>query len=171
MKKIIAMILLSVFLTGCSILPKIKFGTPSTVPQVVNKSRTKGVCKGEAKFNEQGDMIYCSKGYYSYSEGYQKKERKMTIVERIKDFINNLAGWSFWIFVALIFLCPSLIGMIAGRLIEATIGITGKTLRSTVTAIQKVRKQGKQIDDALASEQDKDVKAYVNKIKKEEKLK
>lgn len=171
MKKIFILICLSFFLTGCSLIPKINFDTPNTVPQSIDKSKAKSICKGKAKFNEQGDMIYCSKGYYSYSEGYQKKERKMTIIERIKSFINNLVGWSFWIFVALIILCPSLLGMIIGRILEATIGISGKALRSTITAIQKVRKQGKPIDDALSSEQDKDVKNYVEKIKKEEKLK
>ena len=171
MKKIISIVILSFFLCGCSLIPKVNFNTPNTVPQAVDKSKAKDICKGKAKFNDNGDMIYCSSGYYSYSENYVKKERKMTIIERIKSFINNLAGWAFWIFIALLFLCPSLIGLIAGRLIEGTVGITGKALRSTIRGVQNARKLGKPIDDALASTQDSDVKAYVDKVKKEEKLK
>lgn len=170
-KIIILFVFLLPMLAGCSLLPRIKFGTPGTVPQQINKSKAKGVCKGEAKFNEQGEMTYCSKGYYKYTEGYDKKERKMTIVERIKGFINDLVGWSFWIFVALLFLAPGLLGTIAGRLIEGTIGITGKSLRAIVRGVQRTRTTGKDLNDSLDAEEDSDVKDYIAKLKKKEKIK
>ena len=94
----------------------------------------------------------------------------MTIVERIKSFINNLAGWSFWIFVALLFLCPSAIGFIFGRVIEGIFGIGKKALDSTVRAVQKARNGGVDLDTALSSEQDTDVKKYIAKIKDEKKI-
>lgn len=171
MRQIISICLLSFLLTGCSLIPRINFDTPNTVPQSVDKSKVKDVCKGETKFNEVGEIVYCSKGYYSYNENYEKKERRMTIVERIKSFINNLTGWAFWIFVGLLFLCPSAIGFIFGRVIEAIVGIGSKSLKATVRAVQRARKEGKDINDALASEQDEDVKKYIAKLKEKENIK
>lgn len=171
MKKIISVILLCFTLTGCSLLPRITFDTPNTVPQQTEKSKAKEICKGKTEFNEQGDIVACSKGYYKYEEDYAKKERKMTIIERIKSFINNLAGWSFWIFVALIILVPGLAGSIIGRIIEGTVGITGKALRAVVKGVQRTRKEGKDLNDSLAAEQDNDVKKYIAKLKEKENLK
>lgn len=170
-KLIIFLLMIVLSTSSCSIIPKIKFGTPSTVPQAIDKSKAKEICKGKAVWGESGEMISCSSGYYKYEEGYAKKERSMTVIERIKDFINNLAGWSFWIFVAMIFLCPGLLGAIVGRLIEATIGLTGKTLRATIRGVQRARKNNENLDTALSAEQDKVEKQYVEKVKKQEKLK
>lgn len=170
MKKILFICCLSILCCGCSLIPKINFDTPNTVPQQTEKSTIKDVCKGEAEFNEVGTMIYCSKGYSAYAKNYEKKERRMTIVERIKSFINNLMGWSFWIFVALLFLCPSALGFIFGRIIEGIFGIGKKALDSTVRAVQKARKNGTNLDTALASEQDSDVKKFIAKLKDEKKI-
>ena len=170
-RNLVLMLLMTLMLTGCSLLPRLSFDTPNTVPQSVDKSKAKAVCKGEAKFNEVGDMTYCSKGYYSYAEGYQKVERKMTIVERIKSFINSLMGWGFWGLLLLVILVPGLAGGLIGRIIEGTIGITGKALKSVVSAVQKTRKTGKDLNDTLSAEQDADVKAYIAKLKKQEKIK
>jgi len=164
--KIFMLLLLICFtLTGCSLLPRLSFDTPNTVPQSVDKSKAKAVCKGEAKFNEVGDMTYCSKGYYNYEEGYQKVERKMTIVERIKNFFNGLMGMSFWIIVALLFLCPSLLGLIGGRLIEGTFGVATTVGKRLIKAIQKTRKSGKDLNDTLDAELDVKDKQYIRKIK------
>lgn len=162
---------LVLFLTGCSLVPKLNFDTPNTVPQAVEKSKAKGICKGEAKFNEVGELIYCSRGYYNYEENYNKQERKMTIVERIKSFINNLVGWGFWGFIVLIILCPSLIGLIAGRFIEGSFGIAKKTLNSVVRGVQNARKNGKDLDTALSTELDIENKKYISKVKEQEKIK
>ncbi len=171
MKKIILMILVSFMLTGCSLLPRVTFDTPNTVPQSVDKSKAKAICKGEAKFNEVGDMIYCSKGYYNYEEGYNKQERKMTIVERIKSFINGLVGWGFWGILLLIILVPGLAGTLIGRLIEGTVGITGKALKSVVAGVQKTRKTGKDLNDSLSAELDKEEKEYIKTIKNKHNIK
>ena len=69
------------------------------------------------------------------------------------------------------FLCPSALGFIAGRIIEAIAGIGSKSLKATVKAIQKARKDGKDINEALASEQDSDVKQYIAKLKQKENIK
>jgi len=172
MKKLIFLtLLIGVFGSGCSMLPRLNFGTPGTVPQVVDKSKAKDICRGKAEFNENGDMISCSRGYFSYSENYAKKERKMTFTEKIKNFINNLVGASFWIFVLLIVLVPGLLGTVVGRMIEGTVGITGKALKSVVAGVQKARKQGKDLNDSLESETDNDVKKYIRELKERENIK
>lgn len=165
MKKIMLIVLLSFLTTGCSLLPKVNFGKAGVVPEIVDRSKVKDVCKGEAKFNEQGDMIYCSKGYFAYAENYNKTERTFTLKEKIISFLSNLVGWSFWIVLALIILCPGVLGFIGGRIIEGVIGISKKALNSTVRGIQKARKEGKPIDDALSAEQDTNEKKYIRKIK------
>lgn len=172
MKKLIFLtLLIGVFGSGCSFLPRLNFGTPGTVPQATERSKAKDICKGKAEFNENGDMTYCSKGYYSYAENFQKVERKMTFTERVKQFINNLVGASFWIFVLLIVLVPGLLGTVVGRMIEGTVGITGKALKSVVAGVQKARKQGKDLNDALESETDNDVKKYIRELKERENIK
>jgi len=171
MKKVFLLLCIGFCLSSCSFLPRLSFDTPNTVPQSVDRSKAKAVCKGEAKFNEVGDMTYCSKGYYNYEEGFKKIERKMTIMERIKSFINGLMGMGFWVVLALLFLCPSLLGLIGGRLIEGTIGITGKALKSVVSGVQKARKTGKDLNDSLSAEQDADVKKYIAKLKEQENIK
>ncbi len=162
---------LTLFLSSCSMLPRLNFWTPGTVPQVVDKAKAKEICKGKTVMNENGDIISCSHGYFSYAENYAKKERKMTFVERIKNFINNLMGASFWIFVLLIVLVPGLLGTVVGRMIEGTVGITGKALKSVVAGVQKARKQGKDLNDALESETDNDVKKYIRELKERENIK
>jgi len=170
-KKIIVLLFSCFLLTGCNLLPKINFGTPGTMPQSTQKSKAREICKGKAVWSDTGVLLSCSKGYINYEENYDKQERKMTIVERIKSFVNSLVGWGFWGFVLLLILCPSVIGLVSGRLIEGIFGIAKKSLDATVRAVQNARKNGKPLDDALSAEQDADVKKYIAKIKEEGKIK
>ena len=169
--KNIFIIITCLFLSGCSLIPKINFNTPNTVPQSVDKSKSKDVCKGKAEFNESGDMIFCSKGYYAYKENYNKEERKYTMKERLINILNNLKGWAFWITIGLIILCPSLLGLIAGRIIEGSVGVSRKVLTSVTTAVQKARKQGKDLNESLDAELDKKEKDYIKSLKSKEKIK
>ena len=171
MKKLIMLILFSFMLCGCSLIPRITYDTKGTVPQSIDKSKVKEKCSGKAEWDELGNIKSCSKGYYRYDEGYNKQERRMTIIERVKSFINNLAGWGFWGFVLLLILCPSVIGLIFGRLIEGTVGIAKKTLNSTIRAVQKARKQNTDLNIALSSELDTENKKYIVKVKEQENIK
>jgi hypothetical protein len=171
MKKFVMLIVMCLMLSGCSLIPKINFDTPNTVPQAVDRSTVKDTCKGEAKFNELGEMIYCSKGYSAYAKNYEKKERKMTVVERIKSFVNNLTGYAFWIALGLLIFCPSALGFIGGRIIEGIFGVGKKTLNSVVKAVQTTRKTGKDLNDTLSAELDDKEKDYIVKLKREEKIK
>ena len=114
MKKFIALFVMCLILSGCgSLIPRITMDTPNTLPQSVVKSKAKYKCKGRIEYYEDGTVKTCSKGFYAYDQGYNKQERKMTIVERFKSFINRLAGFGFWGFILLVLLCPSLIGLVA----------------------------------------------------------
>jgi len=171
MKKLILLLMACLILTGCSLIPRVNFDTPNTVPQSVDKSKAKDVCKGQATFNENGDITSCSKGYSSFAQNYVKEERKYTLKEKIINIFRNLKGIAFWIAVALVIFCPGVLGMIVGRIIEAIFGISKKALSSTIKGVQKARKEGKPIDDALASSQDEKVKKYIRKLKEEENIK
>ncbi|MHA2013297.1 MAG: hypothetical protein ACTSWG_13085, partial [Candidatus Helarchaeota archaeon] len=70
-----------------------------------------------------------------------------------------------------VILVPGLAGTLIGRFIEGTIGIAKQTLNATVRAVQRARKNGEDLNIALATEQDTKVKDYIIKIKKEEKIK
>ncbi len=171
MKKLILIILCCSFLSGCSLLPKVNFNTDGTTPQATNKSTAKDVCKGKAVFDVNGQILSCSKGYSTYAKNYLKEERRYTLKEKIINVFRNLKGITFWIIIALIFLCPGLLGAIVGRLIEGTFGMTRRALNSTVRGIQKTRKEGKNLDDSLSASQDEKVKKYIRKIKEDGGLK
>lgn len=171
MNKLIILFLSCFLLIGCSLVPKINFNTDGNVPQKIDKSTMKESCKGETKLNEVGEIIYCSKNYKSYAKNYEKKERRYTLKEKIINFFNNLMGYGFWIAVALVILCPSALGFIFGRIVEGIFGIGKQALNSTVRGIQRVRKEGKDLNNALDSEQDEKIKKYIRKLKVQEKIK
>jgi len=174
MKKIILICLMSFLLTGCSLVKTITAPfkpIQNTLPQETNKSKSKVVCKGEYKVDEVGNIIYCSKGYYNYGENFKEVERKLTLKEKIIQFFEQLSGYLFWIVIILLILCPSLLGVVVGRIIEGTVGLAKKTLDSTIRAVQKARKQNVDLNTALSSELDTVNKKYIAKIKEQEKIK
>lgn len=169
--KFFATILICLMLSGCSLLPRITFDTPNTLPQATQKSKAKEICKGKAEWSETGQIVSCSKGYFNYVSGYEKIERKMTIIERIKSFINGLAGWGFVGLIALVIFCPSLIGVILGRFIEGSIGIGKKALTQISTAIQKVKDKNPDLISALEASTDEDVKKFITEFKQKNGIK
>jgi len=172
MKQYILLLMTCFMLSGCSsILPRITMDTPNTLPQSVVKSKAKFKCSGRIDYYKDGTVKSCTKGYSAFDQGYNKQERKMTIVERVKSFINGLIGWGFWGFVLLVFLCPSAIGLITGRILEATGGVAKTTLTAVSRAVQSVRKNGKDLNTQLDSELDKDQKDYIAYLKDKENIK
>ena len=171
MKKFIIVLMACFLCSGCSLFPRLTFDTSNTVPQSVDRSKIKDVCRGTVVMNDVGEIVSCSKGYMSYAENYVKQERKMTFAERIKSFINKLVGFGFWGLLLLVILVPSLAGTIIGRMIEGTFGIGKKALVATVRGVQNARKSSKDLNDSLASEQDLNVKQYIAKLKQKENIK
>jgi hypothetical protein len=162
MKKFLGLILIVLISSGCSMLPRLNFGTPGTAPQATERSKAKEICKGKVEFFEDGSVKYCSKGYFNYSENYSKKERKFTIQERVANFIRNLAGMGFWALILIIILVPGSLGWLIGRLLNAT----NKAFLQTITAIKKFRQTSsakEELDDFLRAEQDKETKSLIAK--------
>lgn len=169
MVKILVLVMVVFLFSGCSV---VKWATQpfkntvSNVPQTINKLRTKAMCQGETKFNDQGEIIYCSKGYFKYNENNSIKERTLTVKEKIIQLLNNLMGWSFWIVLGLLFLCPSILGVIAGRLFEGIYGMGAKAFKQVSAAIQKVKDTTPTLVDALEKSTDTDVRAWIDNFKK-----
>lgn len=174
MRHLIIVGMLALTLSGCSLLPRVTFDTLNTVPQSVVKGKAKDICKGEAKFNEVGEMVYCSSGYYAYSENYNKAERKMTIIEMVRSWINNILGWGIPGLLIICFFIPggfTIVGTIIGRLFEGAYGAASQTLRRVARAVQNSRKRGADLDTSLETELDDVHKKYIRKIKDKEKIK
>lgn len=168
MKKIFLLICLCISLMGCSLVKWAS--TPfknsvSTVPQSIVKGKSIIKCTGNLTVTKDG-VIKCDKGYYSYDENSDVKERNITLKEKIIQFFNNLMGISFWLVLALVFLCPSLLGLIVGRLFEGVYGIGTKAFRQVSSAIQKVKDQTPTLVDALEKSTDSDVRAWIDDFKK-----
>jgi hypothetical protein len=137
MKKLIILTIFSIFFTtGCSFLPKLTFNNPSSVPQQTEKSKAKETCKGQATFNDNGEMSSCTKGYVNYAENKEVKERRYSFFERIGNFFANLKGW----FGILIILSIVLIFMGFGGLVSTVwmniFGVASKGVKALVKGIQ-----------------------------------
>jgi hypothetical protein len=175
MKTFYALLIMStLFLTGCSLVPRMTFDTPNTVPQLLNKGKVKEVCKGKAEWDELGNIKSCSKGYYKYNEQYNKEERKMTIVERVKSFFNKILGWGIPGLIIICFIFPgafTLIGTLIGRALEVAYGASSQILKRVAKAIQKVRKQGADLSTELSKELDVKDKKFISDLKEKENIK
>ena len=174
MQKLIIILMLCFLTSGCSLIPRLTFDTKNTVPQVIDKSKVKEVCKGNAEWDDLGNIKSCSKGYYRYDEGYNKQERRMTIVERVRSFFNAIFGWGVWGLIIICVLFPSaftLIGTLIGRFIEGAFGAGVQTLKRVAKAVQKARKEGKDLNISLDTELDEKMKKYIRELKEKENIK
>lgn len=161
--KMINILLLTIFLTGCSsLIPRINFDTPNTTPKSIEKSKGKDVCDGEAKLNENGDIIYCSKGYYSYAENYGKQEREYTLKEKILNFFRNLTGSLFWVSIALLIFAPGFLGWLIGRIFNsAQYGV-----EAMIRSVNRAKRKGTDVRYEIAEERKKNPRAFIEVDKK-----
>lgn len=145
-----------ILLSGCSLLPRLTFDRPNTVPQTTEKSERHIYHK-----TKDGEIFKLDE------KNYVQKERKLTFQERIVNFIANLKGWFFWIFLALLLFCPTAIGGIIGWFINSVTSVYKKALNSTVTAIQIAKNTDGDYLKALSVEHNKSpkVKKVVNNLR------
>lgn len=167
--KMVGLILAMFLFTGCSLIPRVTFDKPNTLPQKTEKSQKRERCSGEAKYDPSGNILSCSKGYSLNENFYNKEERKTTLKERLINYMNGLIGWSFWIVIALLIFAPGLLSFILGKFIEGTIGVTGRALKATVRGIKNAKRNGGKYTDELQKEHDKDkgVKKKINQVRAE----
>ena len=167
MKKILSIAILSLFLTGCGFLPRLQFGTPGTTPQSREQANRKEVCDGTLQKNPTTGLISCTKGYYLTENSSSVKERVLTWKEKIINFLNGLAGWSFILLIAICFLFPGIIGWVIGRVFN----VFKSALTGTVRAINNVKRKiptvtldGKEVPDPTYT---KAVNALLDELEKE----
>lgn len=167
MNKNLIIILMTCFLfSGCSLVKTLTAPfkpSVSAVPQETEKSKAKEICKGKATWDERGNIKTCSKGYFAYESTYGQKERKLTLKEKVMQFLDNLMGWSFWIFIGLLMFCPSVLAWLIGR----TFNGFRTALTSTVRAISKAKKNGGNFTEELRLEHAKsqEVKKIINEMR------
>lgn len=138
MTKLLPILFLSIFLTGCSILPRVTFDRPNTVPQKVEKSQKTMRCKGEIKLDDIGRVVSCGKDFYSHENSFNQSERALTFKEKILNFFANLQGYFFWIALVLIIFFPGVIGWLIANVFNGA----RTALTSVVRGIQKAKANG-----------------------------
>jgi len=173
MKKIILILLFCIPLMGCSALKIITApfqATKNSVPQSTEKNRTILRCQGEIKLDETGKVLYCSKGFYSDTQSYEQTDRKLTLREKIGQFIAKGAGYLVWLAVIACVLTFFGFGWVISGLFNMVFGV-GKVLRQTITGIQEAKKTNIDIATALAKSQDEDVKKFIADYKQKNNIK
>lgn len=154
-------LLVAFSLCGCSLLPKLSMSMTNTVPQTITESLDTVKCAGEIKFDTDGNVAYCSKGFYHQDKDNARQERKMTWLEQFGNFIGHLKVWIFIILVGLALLCPGVLGWLIGRVFNAS----KVALTEIMTAIAKFRKSSpskEELDNILRSETSTKTKQIVN---------
>jgi len=98
----------------------------------------------------------------------------MTLVERAKSLFNTILGWGIPGLILIFIFAPGLlltIGTLIGRAIESAFGSGIVILKRVVKAIQKTRKEGKDLNQSLESELNEEDKIEIRKLKEKEGIK
>lgn len=166
-KNIIFLVCLIFPLMGCSLL-KIASAplksTKSTVPQQIEKSTKQMRCKGNIEIQKTGS-VYCSDGFYLYESSSSQKERKMTLRERVAQFITTASGYLLWAVIISIILTMCGLGAVVSGFWSATFSVGSKALRQVVTAVQKAKSGNTQLVQALETTTDEDVRKFITEYK------
>ena len=141
------------FASGCSLIPRLTFDRPDTVPQKTEKSE-----KDYYHKSKDGEVTK------THEVNFVQQERKLTIREQFMNFLANLKGWLFWIVIGLVFLCPSALSWI----LTSVFGAARQALEAIVTAFQTAKNTDGDYQKALDNECAKNpkVKALITKINK-----
>lgn len=173
MKKLISILLLCFMLTGCSALKIMSAPftpTKSTVPQQVEKSQRVVRCDGDIVLDVDGKVLSCTKGFYSKEKGYSEKQRKLTLREKIAQFIAKGAGYMVWLAVIAVVLTFTGFGWVVSGFFNMLFG-TGKVLKQVVRGIQKARKDKVDLNVALEASMDEATKIEIAKLKQRNNIK
>lgn len=154
-KNILIPSFLVIFLSGCSLIPRLTFDKPNTVPQKTDKSERQIYHK-----TPDGEVFKLKE------KNYHQEERRLTLAERLGNFISNLKGWVFWIFIVLIIFVPGFAGWLIGSIFNGF----RTALTSTVRAIRRAKKNGGRFMEELDYEhkKNKKTKKIINKIRAEQ---
>lgn len=166
MKKTISILFLCMIFSGCSLM---KIATApfqavkNSIPQSTEKSKEIIKCKGDLSINPDGTII-CSKGFYRYGQNFSEQDRKLTLREKIGQFIAHGAGYIVWGCILAGLLTFFGLGWVVSGFFNIIFGV-GKVLRQTVQGIQNARKNGSDLSTALSQSQDESVKKFIADFK------
>jgi hypothetical protein len=166
MIKILVLVMAVFLFSGCSLL---KVATApfkssvSTTPQQITKNTKQMRCKGEIEVKENGS-IYCSDGFYLTETQSDQRDRKLSMREKIGQWIMGVSGWFFWLIVISIALTASGFGWVVSAAWQGVYGI-GRILKQVVTGIQKAKNNGGDFVTALNASTDEDVKKWIAQFK------
>lgn len=166
MTKILVLVMAVFLFSGCSLL-KIASApfksTVSTTPQQTTKSTKQVRCKGEIEVKENGS-IYCSDGFYLTETSSDQRDRKLSMREKIGQWIMGVSGWFFWLIVISIALTATGFGWVVSLVWNSIFGL-GRILRQVVSGVQKAKNNGGDFVAALNASTDEDVKKFIAQFK------
>ena len=166
MVKILSLAIVVFLFSGCSLL---KVATApfkssvSTTPQQTTKNSKQMRCKGEIEVKENGS-IYCSDGFYLSEVQSDQRDRKLSMREKIGQWIMGVSGWFFWLIVISIALTATGFGWVVSLVWNSIFGL-GRILRQVVSGIQKAKNNGGDFVAALNASTDEDVKKFIAQFK------
>jgi len=161
-------LLIGIFLfSGCSLLKIASAPLQSvknTVPQQIEKSVKKMKCKGNIEIKENGS-IYCSDGFYLSEVQSDQRDRKLSMREKIGQWISNVSGYIFWIILISIILTFCGLGAVVSGFWSATFSVGSKAFKQIVKAIQKSKDGNDSLIQALEASTDENVRKYITEYK------
>jgi hypothetical protein len=166
MAKILSLIIVVFLFSGCSLL---KIATApfksnvSTTPQQTTKSTKQMRCKGEIEVKENG-AIYCSDGFYLTETSSDQRDRKLSMREKIGQWIMGVSGWFFWLVVISIALTATGFGWVVSAIFQGIFGI-GRILRQVVKGVQDAKNNKSDLITSLNASTDEDVKKFIAEFK------
>lgn len=146
MKKLslmLAMILLTTpAMQGCSVMKWVSQpfkNTVSKVPEKTEKSFRKIKCKGAIELDSSGRVVKCNDDYFSYERNFVQEERKLTLREKISQFILNAKGYVIWAVIICFILSASGFGWVVRAAWDMLRG-TGRFARDVFKGISEGKK-------------------------------
>lgn len=173
MKKFIIILLSCFLLQGCSLAKTLISPFKTTLnntPQQTTISKDKITCKGEYKLDSNGNIIYCSKGYSDTSSNSEIKDRKLTLREKIAQFIAKGAGYLVWLVIIACILTFFGFGWVVSGIINSIFGV-GKVLRQVIKGVQNAKNNKTDLVTALNASTDEDVKKWIADFKTKNNIK
>lgn len=160
MKKLLLLFCIILSCSSCSMIPRFTFNRPGVTPQKEEYTKT---CHTKRNGLNFFGIIQLGKLVTVCTQEKNKEERVFTWQERVANIVRNASGILFWGGLALLIFCPSVIGLILGRVFNGS----RRALESTVAAISRAKKNGGNFMVELEKEHSKDpsVKKLINEIR------